>query len=730
MCFLCIFLVPAAIAALLPLGGILAGEVDYSRDIRPLLSENCYKCHGPDAAVRKAELRLDTEEGTFRKLSAGGFAAVRGDSAGSKLYQRISTDDPAERMPPPDSGKVLTAEQIALIKAWLDQGATWREHWAFLRPERSPEPKVPGGWSVRSPIDSFILSRLEREGLEPSAEADRYTLIRRATLDLTGLPPSIAEVDAFVKDSSPCAYEKLVDRLLASSRYGEHQARYWLDAARYGDTHGLHMDNERSLWPYRDWVISAFNSNLPFDQFTIQQLAGDVLPDPTREQLIATGFNRCNVSTSEGGAIKEEFLVRYAVDRVETTSTVWMGLTMGCAACHEHKFDPFSQKEFYELFAFFYSLTEKAMDGNALLPTPFIRVPTQAEERHSSELQEQIHAVEKRFERPLPEVDTAQVEWESSFVERLATLWEVPVVVTAESEGGATLTILEDGSVLATGQNPEKDVYELVLRTELKEISALRLEVLVEEPGETAGRSEDGNFVLSELEVTASAISSGAVSSESAPPQEKRDLLLSAAHADEVRQGFDLWHAIDGLTDTGWAVDAPDLLRLRGRHRAPGTTPATSGRRSKLAAGPLVGHGRPDASTHQLRSLVPDRPLRGTGWGRSIHHRLRAGERGQGEQDLRKRQAEVGTEAAGIRRRQGPPARGRGGRQLPLSHHQSPDPTRDRALFRHERRVEGLAERRAGPGQEREAACCRGGQDHGPLASEWQQPAREGGQLR
>jgi hypothetical protein len=573
----------ATSAALLPLSLTLAEEVNYNRDIRPLLSENCYKCHGPDDAVREAELRLDTEEGAFRELPSGGFAAVRGDSSRSKLHQRISTDDPAQRMPPPDSGKVLTPEQISLVKTWLDQGAAWREHWAFLQPERPPEPQVPADWTVRNPIDSFILSRLQREGLEPSAEADKYTLVRRVTLDLTGLPPTIAEVDAFVEDASPHAYEKLVDRLLASSRYGEHQARYWLDAARYGDTHGLHVDNERSLWPYRDWVISAFNNNMPFDQFTIQQLAGDLMSDPTREQLIATGFNRCNVSTSEGGAINEEFLVRYAVDRVETTSTVWMGLTLGCAACHEHKFDPFSQKEFYELFAFFFSLTEQAMDGNALLPPPYIRVPTPAEELRSGELKERIDVAEKQFEQPLPVVDAAQTEWESSFAERLATLWQAPVPVSAESKGGATLTILEDGSVLATGQNPETDVYELVLRTDLKEINALRVEVLVDEPGETTGRAEDGNFVLSELEVTASAVTSG---------EDRRELHLAAAHADESRPGFDAQSALDGLLDTGWAVDAG-----RWESRSATFTPLTSfgfegGTELKVRLSQKVGGGQ------------------------------------------------------------------------------------------------------------------------------------------
>src|SRR5437764_4524794 len=245
-------------------------------------------------------------------------------------------------MPPLKTGKHLTDEQIAAWKLWVAQGAEWQKHWSFITPQRPAFPRISNKRWPRNPIDDFILARLDRERLTPSPEADKATLIRRVTFDLTGLPPTPVEVDAFLADQKPDAYERLVDGLLASPRYGEHEARYWLDAARYGDTHGLHLDNERSLWPYRDWVINAFNTNKPFDQFTIEQLAGDLLPNRTLEQQVATGFNRCNVSTSEGGAIDEEFYVRYAVDRTEAASEIWMGLTVGCAVCHEHKFDPIS----------------------------------------------------------------------------------------------------------------------------------------------------------------------------------------------------------------------------------------------------------------------------------------------------------------------------------------------------------------------------------------------------
>nr|WP_240893931.1 PSD1 and planctomycete cytochrome C domain-containing protein [Limisphaera ngatamarikiensis] len=387
-------MVPAVIAWVWVLVHAGAAEpLRFNRDIRPILSDHCFHCHGFDANHRKADLRLDTREGATAPRK-GRPAVVPGDPEASELWHRITAADPADRMPPPDSGHVLTPEQIERVRRWIAEGAPYEKHWSFEPPQRPPLPEVRRTDWPRNAVDRFILARLEREGLAPSPEADRVTLIRRVTLDLTGLPPTPEEVEAFLKDNRPDAYERLVDRLLDSPRYGEHMAHYWLDAARYGDTHGLHLDNERSMWAYRDWVVSAFNRNLPFDRFTVEQLAGDLLPNPTRDQLIASGFNRCNVTTSEGGAIEEEFRVRYAVDRVETVGTVWMGLTLGCAACHDHKIDPITQKEFYQLFAIFNNLAENAMDGNALLPPPSLSLPTPEQERELAALERRLQELE------------------------------------------------------------------------------------------------------------------------------------------------------------------------------------------------------------------------------------------------------------------------------------------------------------------------------------------------
>ena len=348
-------------------------KISFNRDIRPILSDNCFHCHGPDEEARKADLRLDLRRTAIASESNEGGPILPGEPEASEFFVRILTEDPDDVMPPPDSHKRLTPAQVNLFRQWILEGAEWEEHWAF-EPVGEPEtPEIDSPW-IRNEIDPFVLRRLQEVGLTPNERADRHTLIRRVTLDLTGLPPRPEEILAFVGDDSPDAYERLVDRLLQSSSFGEHRARYWLDAARYADTHGLHLDNYREMWPYRDWVIDAFNRNLPFDQFTIEQLAGDLLPNPTQGQLVATGFNRCNVTTSEGGAIAEEFLVRYAVDRVSTTSTVWMGLTTGCAQCHNHKYDPISMREFYELFAYFNNTTQPGMDGNAKDSPPMIRV--------------------------------------------------------------------------------------------------------------------------------------------------------------------------------------------------------------------------------------------------------------------------------------------------------------------------------------------------------------------
>jgi hypothetical protein len=388
--------------------------VNYNRDIRPILSDTCYKCHGPDEAERKADLRLNIEEGAIAKRD-GGAAVVRGKSQESVLYQRISSTDPDTRMPPVDSGKSLTAEQIELIKRWIDQGAEWQGHWSFIKPQRRELPATQHEAMVYNAIDPFILARAVLSGLQPSAEAAKEELIRRVTLDLTGLPPAIPEVDAFLADDSPEAYEKVVDRLLKSSRYGEHMARYWLDAARYGDTHGLHLDNKRQIWPYRDWLIHAFNDNLPFDKFTVWQIAGDLLPNATLEQKVATGFGRCNVTTSEGGSIAEEYRVRYAIDRVETTATVWMGLTAGCAVCHDHKFDPLSQAEFYKMYAYFYNFAEREMDGNALLPPgPLLDAPTKEQETQLASLDKQLAGLNAQIAKRRIDTTGDLAMWEAN----------------------------------------------------------------------------------------------------------------------------------------------------------------------------------------------------------------------------------------------------------------------------------------------------------------------------
>ncbi len=338
-------------------------EISFNRDIRPILSENCFACHGIDAEKREADLRLDLPEAAVGTADDNA-AIVPGKPGESLLWHRVMATDSDEIMPPADSHKKLTDGQKKTLRQWIQQGAHYQKHWAFERPEK------PAG----DGIDYFVQKALEADGVNCSPEADRPTLIRRVSMTLTGLPPTIGEVDAFLNDKSDQAYEAMVDRYLASPRFGEEMARHWLDVARYGDTHGMHLDNERQTWAYRDWVVSAFNRNQPYDQFTIDQLAGDLLPEPTQDQLVATGFNRCNVTTGEGGSIQKEFIFRYAVDRASTTAQAWLGLTAGCAVCHDHKYDPISQKEFYSLYAFFNSNADPAMDGNAILTQPVIKV--------------------------------------------------------------------------------------------------------------------------------------------------------------------------------------------------------------------------------------------------------------------------------------------------------------------------------------------------------------------
>ncbi len=390
------------------------GGVNFSRDIHPIFSDNCFQCHGPDEKARKAKFRLDTKEGAFR-LKDGKTVIVPGKSAESELFRRITTGDPDDLMPPPESNHKLTPKQIDLIKVWIDEGAKWGRHWAF-NPIESPRPPRTKNqrWPVNE-IDRFVLARLEQEGLRPAAEADRERLIRRVTFDLTGLPPTPSEIDAFLADKSSNAYEKVVDRLLNSPRYGERMAAQWLDLARYADTYGYQMDAPRQVWPYRDWVIRAFNENLPFDQFVTWQLAGDLLPDATKDQRLATAFNRLHLQNEEGGIVEEEFRVSYVVDRVDTFGTAFLGLTLECSRCHDHKFDPITMSDFYSLFAFFQNIDEAGQNPYSGFvedtPAPTLLLSDAATDARLAKLSQQIGAKEKQFGALREAARGAFAEW-------------------------------------------------------------------------------------------------------------------------------------------------------------------------------------------------------------------------------------------------------------------------------------------------------------------------------
>jgi mono/diheme cytochrome c family protein len=410
----------ASVAALVALARFAAaatpGKIDFDRDIRPILSDNCFACHGPDEAQRKANLRLDTPEGLLQDRKAYKIITP-GDSAHSRLYQRISAEQKATRMPPPYAQRQLTPPQVDLIKHWIDDGAKMETHWAWVAPQRPDPPATKNKKWPKNEIDRFVLARLEQENLTPSPEADKATLIRRVTLDLTGLPPTPAEVDAFLADKSPGAYQKIVDRLLASPRYGERMAVDWLDLARYSDTHGYHIDSHRDMWRWREWVINAFNRNMPYDEFTIDQLAGDLLPNPTTEQKIATGFNRNHMINFEGGAIPEEYQVEYVVDRANTTATTFLGVTMGCARCHDHKYDPIRQKDFYSFYAFFNTIPDKGLDGRFGNAEPVLQLVP-------DNLRPELESVNSRLKELKPEFDEKGINplvsgWEKSALDHL-----------------------------------------------------------------------------------------------------------------------------------------------------------------------------------------------------------------------------------------------------------------------------------------------------------------------
>eukprot|EP00456_Euglypha_rotunda_P066039 TRINITY_DN567_c1_g2_i1.p1 TRINITY_DN567_c1_g2~~TRINITY_DN567_c1_g2_i1.p1 ORF type:complete len:1217 (-),score=231.02 TRINITY_DN567_c1_g2_i1:15451-19101(-) len=499
---------------------------DYGRDVRPILSQFCFKCHGPDDTKREAGLRLDLREEAVKPASSGERPIVPTEPAASEVMRRIHSSDPDTQMPPASAKMVLTDAQKKTLQDWIAAGAEYRPHWSFVAPERRPLPTVmQKGWP-RCGIDTFILSKLEAEHLVPSPEADRTTLIRRVSLDLIGLPPSLDEVDEFMKDEAPDAYEKIVDRLLASPHYGERWGRRWLDLARYADSNGYEKDRTRSIWPYRDWVIKALNANMPFDQFTVEQLAGDMLPAATQDQRIATGFHRNTMLNEEGGIDPLEFRFYAMTDRVATTSTVWLGLTLGCAQCHTHKYDPITHRDYYSFFALLNNADEPEID----VTRPDIQLQRQELDRKIAMLQADLP---NRF--PLPD----------------EFAWSVARPISVKSTGGATMQVESDGSVLVSGTNPETDTYQIELESDVADVVAMRLEALSDPklPNKGPGRTPHGNFVLSEFlaEMTPSTEASG--------PQRIRFIRASA---DFSQDNFPVEKAVDGETMAGgWAIHGP-----------------------------------------------------------------------------------------------------------------------------------------------------------------------------
>ncbi|MDB5339170.1 MAG: Protein of unknown function (DUF1553)/Protein of unknown function (DUF1549)/Planctomycete [Planctomycetaceae bacterium] len=529
-----------------PITGAAAepAPVDFNRTIRPILSSICFKCHGPDHEERKGGLRLDLRDSALQKLESGNRAIVPGKPDESELVRRILSTDDSERMPPPKSQHQLTEKDKTALRQWVAQGAEYRQHWSFQKVQRPALPPVEETAWAKNAIDRFVLARLESAGLKPSPEADRTTLIRRVTLDLTGLPPTLQEVDEFLADQRPDAYERVVDRLLSTSQYAERMTVDWLDAARFADTNGYHIDNGRDMSRWREWVIAAFADNKPYDQFTVEQLAGDLLPNATLSQKIASGFNRNHMINFEGGAIPEEYHMAYIVDRVNTTGTVFMGLTVGCAQCHDHKYDALTQKEYYQLYAFFYNVPENGLDGRTGNAVPLVKAPTAEQQKRIDELQKQAEALEQRLASPQPQIDAAQQQWETVLGRQTAAVtWATLDPTAMASTGGATLQKDKDGSIKVTGTNPATDSYTLQVQPKLDQVTALRLEVLPD-PSLKAngpGRSENGNVVLTEVRLQMA----------SAPATV---LKFGAATADFSQDTFPIANAIDQNPKSGWAI--------------------------------------------------------------------------------------------------------------------------------------------------------------------------------
>ncbi len=532
-------------AAWLPLAGSAAlvaadpstAKIDYNRDIRPILSNNCFQCHGPDETQRQTGLRLDVAELARQPAESGETAVVPGKPERSELVARIGAVDEERRMPPADSNKKLTEGQKQLLKQWIAEGAAVETHWSLVVPRRPALTAVGDRSWPRNEIDLFVLNRLDREGLKPSPPADRVALVRRVYLDLIGLLPAPEEADAVARDPRPKAYEELVDRLLDSPHYGERWARRWLDLARYSDTNGYEKDRPRSIWPYRDWVIRALNADMPFDRFTIEQIAGDLLPNATLDQKVATGFHRNTMLNEEGGIDVEEFRFYSVVDRVSTTGAVWLGLTVGCAQCHNHKFDPITQREYYQLFAFLNNSDEPELE----VPQVEVAAGRAAVEAKILTIVAQRNA----------QFDEAKFAAWTSEAAKTAGHWPPVAPASAISTGHATLSVLADGSVLASGDKPNQDTYIVELPCALPRVSGIRLEVLPHAslPEGGPGRAplySEGDFMLGEFSVAE--LSSG--ESSSAP----RPIALKNATDSYASEKSSAAQTIDNDLDTGWSI--------------------------------------------------------------------------------------------------------------------------------------------------------------------------------
>ncbi len=545
-----------------PLTVILAGTVEtgavegiqFNRDVRPILSANCFSCHGPDKKARKAKLRLDTREGALFDL--GGYRALEpGKPDDSELIQRIEADDPDDRMPPPDSGHELTAGDRRVLGEWVKAGGEYQTHWSFKRPVKAQLPNMRQKDWPWHPLDHFVLKRLEMNDMSPSSDADRHRWIRRVSLDLTGLPPTPGEADEFVADKSEKAYEKVVDRLLDSRAYGEHWARMWLDLARYADTKGYEKDRHRDIWSYRDWVIDALNRDMPYDQFTTEQLAGDLLPDPTPDQLVATAFHRNTMSNDEGGTDNEEFRVAAVKDRVDSTVQVWMGLTMGCAKCHSHKYDPITNEEYYRFYAYF----NQTEDNDHPKDLPVYRVVPKENRKKSEALKKELNEKTAELEKAKKIELPGLVKWLRG-KKSLEDKWAAFRPTKAVSRNGSTLTIRKDLSVLASGKSPATDQYTLTGTLPAGTYHAIRLDALTHSSlGNRNGpgrNPRDPNFVLNEIPLERLPAKGG-------PAQA---LKIKSAMADFEQKGWPVKGAFDGNPKTGWAIsprfDSDHLARF------------------------------------------------------------------------------------------------------------------------------------------------------------------------